>query len=67
MSQREIKFRTTGCNAIFGNFSSGDVARVSAELAKHFVEDAGCAEYVGAAGTTTVAAPAKTKTKKAKA
>ncbi len=65
MSQREIKFSSTGCNAVFGNFSSGDVARVSAEMAKHFVEDAGCAEYVGAAPAD--AEKPKTKTKKAKA
>ncbi|MFN5191094.1 MAG: hypothetical protein ACK5DL_08175 [Burkholderiales bacterium] len=66
MSQREIKFRTTGCNAVFGNFSSGDVARVSAELAKHFVEEVGCAEYVGdkSDNTTDAAKPKATRKKK---
>lgn len=66
MSQREIKFSSTGCNAVFGNFSSGDVARVSAEMAKHFVEDAGCAEYVGAAPADAEkpAAPPKSARKK---
>ena len=41
----QIEFTKTGANAAFGGFSPGDKARVSAELAKHFVDDAQVAMY----------------------
>ena len=44
--QVQIKFTKTGANAAFGGFSPGDKARVSKELADHFVNDAGVAVYV---------------------
>lgn len=59
MSQVRIKFRSTGCNAVFGNFSADDEARVSPELAKHFVEEVGCAEYLE--GKPASAEPSKAK------
>lgn len=44
--QVQIKFVANGCCTLVGNFASGDVARVPAELARHLVEDAGCARYI---------------------
>jgi hypothetical protein len=70
MSQVRIKFRSTGCNAIFGNFSADDEARVSPELAKHFVEEVGCAEYLDGSpapsGAASQAKPAAAKKGKRK-
>lgn len=43
--QRTIKFTHTGSSAAFGNFAAGDVLRCSAEAARHFVENAMCAQY----------------------
>lgn len=43
--QVQIKFIKTGANAAFGGFSPGDKARVSKDLAAHFVDDAGVAVY----------------------
>jgi hypothetical protein len=40
-----IKFTANGCCSAIGNFSSGDTARVSAEMARHLVEEAKCAKY----------------------
>lgn len=45
--QVQIKFTKTGANAAFGGFSPGDVARVSPQLASHFVDEAGVAVYTG--------------------
>jgi len=45
---RDIKFTHTGHSNALGNFSAGQEALgLSDELAKHFVEEAGCAEYMG--------------------
>jgi hypothetical protein len=44
--QVEIKFTASGCNMITGNFAPGDLLRTSAEMARHFVEQAKCAAYV---------------------
>jgi hypothetical protein len=44
----QIKFTTHGANAAFGAFGPGDTARVSPELAAHFVEVCKCAKYVQA-------------------
>jgi hypothetical protein len=44
--QVQIKFITTGCSAITGNFAPGDLLRTSPEMASHLVDDAKCAEYV---------------------
>lgn len=41
----QIKFRQCGhCTAV-GNFAPGDIARVSAALARHLVEEARVATY----------------------
>lgn len=42
----QIKFVAQGANSVLGGFSSGDVARVSAEFARHLVEEARVAQYV---------------------
>lgn len=44
-----VRFITFGSNAAFGAFQPGDIMRVSPELAKHLVDDLGCAERVDAA------------------
>lgn len=41
-----IRFKAQGANSMIGGFSSGDVARVGREMAKHLVEEARVAEYV---------------------
>jgi hypothetical protein len=43
-----VKFTTHGANSAFGAFGPGDTARVSPELAKHFVEISKCAKYIDA-------------------
>lgn len=43
---KKIKFKTGGWSSSLGAFETGGIARVSDEMAKHFVEDAMCAEYV---------------------
>jgi len=43
----QIKFTKNGCSSAFGNFGPGDLLRCSADQARHFVEDAECAQYVG--------------------
>jgi phosphoribosylformylglycinamidine (FGAM) synthase-like amidotransferase family enzyme len=44
--QVRIKFKAHGANSVIGGFSSGDIARVDAEFARHLVEEAKVAEYV---------------------
>jgi hypothetical protein len=44
--QVQIKFTTHGADSLFGGFGPGDTARVSPELAKHFVEVCKCAKYL---------------------
>jgi|SoimicmetaTmtLPB_FD_contig_71_31154_length_765_multi_2_in_0_out_0_2 hypothetical protein len=46
--QVQVKFTVFGCCSAIGNFEPGDTARVSAEMAKHLVEEARCAKYVEA-------------------
>lgn len=41
----KIRFTVTGCCSAIGNFEPGDVARVSAAMARHLVEEARCAKY----------------------
>ena len=42
---RQIIYTHTGHNVIVGNFESGDTARLPDDLARHFVEEAQCAQY----------------------
>ncbi len=44
---RQIEFTHTGHSAhpLVGNFSAGDTARLPDDIAKHLVEEAGCATY----------------------
>lgn len=42
----QIKFTTHGASSAFGAFGPGDTARVSKELAEHFVETMKCAKYM---------------------
>ena len=44
----QIKFITGGANSAFGGFSAGDILRCSPEMAKHLVDDLGCAIYMDA-------------------
>lgn len=46
--QVQIKFTAHGCSAVTGNFAPGDLLRTSADVARHLVKDAKCAEYVTA-------------------
>ena len=42
----QVRFKAQGANSLLGGFSSGDVARVNAEFARHLVEEAKVADYV---------------------
>ena len=42
--QVQIQFLAGGANSMIGGFCAGDVARVSAEMAKHLVEEVGIAK-----------------------
>lgn len=42
----QIKFIVLGANSAVGGFAPGDTARVSEEMARHLVEEAGVAQYV---------------------
>ena len=42
----QIRFIRQGANSLIGGFSSGDLARVSDDFARHLVEVARVAEYV---------------------
>ena len=42
----QIRFIRQGANSLIGGFSSGDLARVSEDFARHLVEEARVAEYV---------------------
>lgn len=44
----QIRFIRQGSNSLIGGFSSGDLARVSEDFARHLVEEARVAEYVQA-------------------
>lgn len=44
----QIKFITGGANSAFGGFSAGDTLRCSEGMARHLVEDLGCAIYMDA-------------------
>jgi hypothetical protein len=44
--QVQIKVTAGGCSSQFGNFAPGDTLRCDAVTARHFVEEAKCAEYV---------------------
>ena len=44
--QVSIKFKAQGSNSVIGGFSSGDVARVNSDFARHLVEEARVAEYL---------------------
>lgn len=57
----QIKFTKNGCSSAFGNFGPGDLLRCSADQARHFVEDAECAQYVERAAQSQPAAPADDK------
>ena len=43
---QQIRFLASGHSAAFGSFSPGDAATVSDDMARHFVNEACCAEYV---------------------
>jgi hypothetical protein len=53
-----IKFKAFGSSAVFGSFAPGDVLRCSDDVARHFVEDAQAADYVGAAQASAQSAAA---------
>jgi hypothetical protein len=59
---QQIKFTHTGHSAAFGSFQAGDLLRCSDAAARHFVVDAGCAEYVGQAPAQDAQASAPTPT-----
>ena len=47
--QVQIKFTASGSSSATGNFAPGDLLRCSADTARHLVEEAKCAQYVGQA------------------
>ena len=47
--QVQIKFTASGSSSATGSFAPGDLLRCSAEMARHLVEEAHCAHYVGQA------------------
>ena len=51
----QIRFIRQGANSLIGGFSSGDLARVSEDFARHLVEEARVAEYVQAQQKEAVA------------
>ncbi len=55
--QVAIKFTAFGGCSAFGEFSPGDVARVSADMARHLVEEARCAKYVDAPKPAEIVGP----------
>lgn len=58
--QVQIRFKGLGWNSSVGNFSAGDIARVSPAMAAHLVDQAGAAEYVEpVADASEAAAPAE--------
>lgn len=59
--QVQIQFLAGGANSMIGGFCAGDVARVSAEMAKHLVEEVGIAKYITAQPAETAKTPAKAK------
>ncbi len=54
--QRIIKFTAGGSSATYGNFAPGDLLRCPEAAAKHFVEEARCAEYADQAHKANPAA-----------
>jgi hypothetical protein len=63
----QIKFITGGANSAFGGFSAGDTLRCSEEMAKHLVEDLGCAIYMDAPGAKIAPSDPETPKRKIKA
>ena len=51
----QVRFKTQGANSLLGGFSSGDVARVNAEFARHLVEEAKVADYVNPSAASQTA------------
>lgn len=45
---KQIRFIAFGANSAIGSFAPGDVMRCGADLARHMVEEAKCAEYATA-------------------
>lgn len=41
-----IQFTRNGCNTLLGNFGPGDRLRCAPDMARHFVEQVGCAKYL---------------------
>ncbi|MDT7836464.1 hypothetical protein [Aquabacterium sp. OR-4] len=60
---RKIEFTTYGSSPIVGGFAPGDTARIDDEMARHFVEDVGCARFVD---TVQASAPVETQETAAK-
>ena len=50
----KVKFITGGANSAFGGFSAGDFLVCSEAMAKHLVDDIGCAKYESVAAPETV-------------
>jgi hypothetical protein len=44
----QIKFTTFGASSAIGSFAPGDLLRCSEATARHLVDEAKCAKYVGA-------------------
>jgi len=64
MQDVRIRFTKSGSSTVFGNFADGDLLTCSAAAAKHFVEDASCAEYVEPQSQASAPAAAEPAAKK---
>ena len=62
-----VKFKTFGATSAGGSFAPGDIMRCDAELAKHLVDEAQCAEYLDAAPAQPEDAAGKTARRARKA
>lgn len=65
MSAVRIKFTAQGSNSMIGGFSTGDVATVDEEIARHLVEEARVATYAANPGEQKPAVKVGRSAKKA--
>jgi hypothetical protein len=60
----QVKFTAFGANSAFGGFAPGDTLRCSPAMAKHLVEEIGCARYIEAKAPEDTKPAAETKPKR---
>lgn len=60
----KVRFVAFGSNTQFGSFAPGDVLTCSEALARHLVNEIGCARYVETPAETKRPEPVQTKRRK---